>query len=369
MSYAYGNRLKLTIDGGSHDDEMRMTLRGFPKGMAVDMDALLTLQRRRAPGNAAFATARKESDIPHFLSGIVDGKTNGDVITAVIYNENQRSGDYEALKDTPRPSHADYAAVMKYGRGVDLRGGGHYSGRLTSLMTVAGGLCLQYLRMRDIRAFAHILTVGGVSDMPFRFDLVGDTEENALREREFPTLSAEAEAEMRRVIAEAKADGDTVGGVIECAVTGLKAGLGEHMFFSVEAALSSILFAIPAVKGVSFGAGFDVAAMRGSENNDPFRIRDGRIFIEQNNAGGILGGMTTGAPVIVKCAVKPTPSIAKAQKTVSLSTMTETEIRVGGRHDPCILPRAVPVVEAAAAIAILDLILSEETANGTEENA
>lgn len=369
MSYAYGNRLRLTVDGGSHDPEMKMTLRGFPAETAIDTDALLTLMHRRAPGNAAFATARKESDVPHFLSGITDGVTSGDVITAVIYNENQRSGDYEALKDTPRPSHADYAAVMKYGKGVDLRGGGHFSGRLTSLITVAGGLCLQYLRARGIRVFAHILSVGGVSDTPFPFDCVGESEESTLCGREFPTLSDTAEAEMRRVIAEAKADGDSVGGVIECAVTGLPAGLGEHMFFSVEAALSSILFAIPAVKGVSFGAGFDSARMRGSENNDPFRIRDGRVFIEQNNAGGILGGMTSGAPLITRCAVKPTPSIAKPQTTVSLSTMTETEIRVGGRHDPCILPRAVPVVEAAVAIAILDLILSEGSTNGTEENA
>ncbi len=369
MSYAYGNRLSLRIDGGSHDDEMTMTLCGFPKGMTIDTDGLMTLMRRRAPGNAAYATARKESDMPHFLSGVSDGVTDGKTITAVIYNENQRSGDYEALKDTPRPSHADYAAVMKYGKSVDLRGGGHFSGRLTSLIAVAGGLCLQYLAARGIRVFAHALSIANESDTPFCFDSVGDREADILKARDFPTLSEKAADAMCRAIAEAKKDGDSVGGIIECAVTGLPFGLGEHMFFSVESCLSSILFAIPAVKGVSFGAGFDAASMRGSEHNDPYRIKDGRIYIEKNNAGGILGGMTTGAPLVFRCVVKPTPSIAREQTTVSLSTMTETKIRVGGRHDPCILPRAVPVVEAAAAIAILDLILSKEHTDGTEEDA
>lgn len=361
MSYAYGRNFSLTIDGGSHDPEICMSLVGFPAGVKVDRAALSAFMARRAPGRQAYSTPRKESDIPLFLSGLTaDDTTDGTPISVVIRNENQHSGDYLALADTPRPSHADYAAVMKYGRSVDLRGGGHFSGRLTALLCVAGFLAMSFLKPRGVAVFAHAAAIGGVTDTPFSLSEVGEKERVQLTKTDFPTLSSTAALRMKETIEFARLDGDSVGGVIECAVTGLPAGLGEHMFFSAEAAVAGAVFAVPAVKGVEFGAGFTAAALRGSENNDPFYTDGNRVLIRNNRAGGILGGMTSGAPLVFRAAIKPTPSIAVEQDTVSLSRMENTKIRIGGRHDPCIVPRAVPVIEAAAALAVCDLFLSAE---------
>lgn len=356
MRKTFGQNISLDIYGGSHDEKIGMTLSGIPAGEMIDLDSLRAFLARRAPGRDRFSTARKEPDEPVFLSGLDDNLTTGELIEAVIYNTNQRSGDYSSLLDTPRPSHADFAARMKYGESVDLRGGGHFSGRLTAPMCIAGGICLQILKKRGIEIGAHIYSIGGVVDSPFDPVAVSPADFELIHSRAFSVLDESAGERMQAIIDSARLDGDSIGGIVECAITGLPVGLGEHMFGSCEAAISSIVFGIPAVKGIEFGAGFEVAKMRGSQNNDPFVTDGSRITTKTNNAGGILGGMTSGMPIIFRAAVKPTPSIAKEQDSVSLSRMENVKMTVGGRHDPCIIPRAVPVFEAAAALAIMDLL-------------
>ncbi len=359
MSSTYGENLKLSIFGQSHGAAIGMTLDGIPAGLAVDTEALQQFLNRRAPGQNDWSTPRKEEDRPEFLSGLVDGFTCGAPIAAIIQNSNTRSGDYANLKSVPRPGHADFTAQIKYGGFQDASGGGHFSGRLTAPLCIAGGLCKQWLEEMGIRIGAHINQIGTVYDNPFDsvhpdLDAVSDS---------FPTLDEASAEDMMDLIAAAKKDGDSIGGVIECAVTGLPAGIGESMFGGIESKIAAICYGIPAVKGVEFGAGFDVATIRGSESNDSFIVKDGRITTETNVCGGILGGISNGMPIIFRVAIKPTPSIAKPQKSVNLKTMEEVTLEIKGRHDPCIVPRAVPVVEAAAAIAIYDLILGNSRTN------
>ena len=353
MSSTYGENLKLSIFGQSHGAAIGMTLDGIPAGLPVDTDALQVFLNRRAPGQNNWSTPRKEADRPEFLSGILDGFTCGAPIAAAIYNKNTRSGDYANLKDCPRPGHADLTAQIKYGGFQDAAGGGHFSGRLTAPLCIAGGLCKQWLEGMGIHVFAHIAAVAGISDTPFDPLAPG---RNSIRP-EFPVIDSDAGAQMRAAISAARSDGDSVGGVVECAVTGLPAGLGEPMFGGVESRIAQIVYGVPAVKGVEFGAGFAAAGLRGSQNNDDYVISGGHIRTATNNAGGILGGITTGMPLIFRAALKPTPSISRPQQSVNLSTREAQELTVKGRHDPCIVPRAVPVIEAAAAIAIFDMIL------------
>ena len=355
MSSTYGERLKLSIFGQSHGPAIGMTLDGIPAGRPVDLNKLQSFLNRRAPGQNAHSTTRKEADEPEFLSGLVDGYTCGAPITAVIHNTNTRSGDYSNLRDCPRPGHADFTAQMKYGGYQDVAGGGHFSGRLTAPLCIAGGLCRQWLEAMGIRIGAHIVAIGGVADEPVYLDWV-NPDLDAISP-DFPVLNPEAGEKMREVIAAAKADGDSVGGLIECIVTGLPAGLGEPMFGGMESKIAQIVYGIPAVKGLNFGSGFTGSYLRGSQNNDPFVLVDGKVRTSTNNAGGILGGITNGMPLVFETAIKPTPSISTVQRSISLSQMRQTELIVKGRHDPCIVPRAVPVLEAAAAIAIYDAVL------------
>ena len=353
MSSTYGEHLKLSIFGQSHGAGIGMTLDGIPAGLPVNVEELQKFLNRRAPGQNDWSTPRKEEDRPEFLSGIVDGYTCGAPIAALIRNTNTRSGDYANLKDCPRPGHADYTAQIKYGGYQDAAGGGHFSGRLTAPLCIAGGLCKQWLEGMGIRIGAHIIQIGPESTSRFdalapQLDQVGQI---------FPTLLAEAAEAFLAVIAKARSGGDSVGGRIECAITGLPAGLGEPMFGGVESRIAQIVYGIPAVKNIGFGWGDAFAAVHGSESNDAFTVEDSQIKTLTNHCGGILGGITTGMPVIFDVTVKPTPSIAKGQQSVSLSRMEVTTLQVKGRHDPCIVPRAVPVVEAVAAIAIYDLIL------------
>ena len=353
MSSTYGENLKLSIFGQSHGAGIGMTLDGIPAGLPVDLELLQGFLNRRAPGQNDWPTPRKDEDRPEFLAGILDGFTYGAPIAAVIYNTNTRSRDYSNLKDIPRPGHADYTAQIKYGGFQDVAGGGHFSGRITAPLCIAGGLCKQWLEAKGIRIGAHIAAIAGIPDVSFdplkpELDAVNT---------DFPVISPEAGAKMREVIAAARADRDSVGGIIECAVTGLPAGLGDPMFGGMESRIAQIVYGIPAVKGMEFGLGFGVAQCRGSENNDAFSLENGKIVTKTNHSGGILGGITNGMPLLFRAAVKPTPSIAKPQQSVSLSRMELQSLEVKGRHDPCIVPRAVPVVEAAAAIAIYDMIL------------
>lgn len=353
MSSTYGKKLKLSIFGQSHGPAIGMTLDGIPAGLPIDFEKLNTFMARRAPGQGSFATPRKESDQPEFLSGLVDGFTCGAPISAIIYNTNTRSGDYSNLKDCPRPGHADFPAQIKYKGFQDVAGGGHFSGRLTAPLCIAGGLCKQWLEAKGIHIGAHINSIAGISDKPF--DWVSpnmDAVQNG-----FPVLDATAGTQMLAEIENAKSDGDSVGGTIECAITGLPAGLGEPMFGGMESKLAHILYGVPAVKGLEFGSGFAGSNLRGSQNNDPYTIVDSKIQTSTNNAGGILGGITTGMPLIFKVAIKPTPSISRQQQSISLGRMEQQELFVEGRHDPCIVPRAVPVIEAAAAIATFDMCL------------
>lgn len=355
MSSTYGENLKLSIFGQSHGKAIGMTLDGIPAGLPVDLEKLQLFLNRRAPGQHAYDTPRKEEDRPEFLSGLLNDTTCGAPIAAIIHNTNTRSGDYSNLMDHPRPGHADYTAQVKYGGYQDTAGGGHFSGRLTAPLCIAGGLCKQWLEAKGIFIRAHILSIGSISDIPQSIDPCNP--DLSLIGTDFPVVNHTAGLQMQKVIADAKACADSVGGIIRCFITGLPAGLGGPMFGGVEGKLAQIIYGIPAVKGLDFGSGFAGSAMFGSENNDEYAVKDGKFVTKTNHAGGILGGITTGMPVIFQAAIKPTPSIGKEQITVNLNNLCEETLQIKGRHDPCIVPRAVPVIEAAAAIAIYDLIL------------
>ena len=316
------------------------------------MEQLQTFLNRRAPGRNAYSTPRKEADMPEFLSGLKGNVTCGAPLTAIIRNTNTRSGDYAPFADVPRPGHADYTARVKYGGAQDGAGGGHFSGRLTAPLCIAGGICLQLLQARGVQVFARIASIAEVED-------AGELTAS-IAGKDFPTVDDRRGEEMKAAIARAGEEGDSVGGVVECVVTGMPAGVGEPMFDGVENRIAAIVFGIPAVKGVEFGDGFGAARLRGSQNNDAFRLEDGRVVTDTNHAGGSLGGITNGMPVRFRVAFKPTPSIARKQESVNLASMTAAALEVGGRHDPCIVPRAVPCVEAAAAIALYDALLEHE---------
>ena len=350
MSSVYTGNLTVAIFGQSHAPAIGVTIDGLPAGLPVDLDALQQFLRRRAPGQNAWSTPRKEADAPEILCGLSNGRTCGAPLTAIIRNTNTRSGDYDNLRDTPRPGHADYTAQMKFSGAQDVAGGGHFSGRLTAPLCIAGGICLQLLKTQGITIRARIVSVGAVTDDSPFLTPVG--------EKAFPAVSDAAAAAMQAEIAAARADGDSVGGVIECVVEGLPAGIGDPMFGGLENLISRAIFAIPAVKGIEFGAGFAAARMRGSENNDPFRVENGVVVTETNHCGGILGGISDGMPIVFRAAFKPTPSIARQQRSVSLGQMENKTLVIQGRHDPCIVPRAVPCVEAAAAIAVLDAVMA-----------
>lgn len=350
MSSSYGENLRVHIFGESHGPAVGVTVEGIPAGEAVDLAELQRFLDRRAPGRNAWSTPRKEADVPEFLSGLREGKTCGTPLTAILKSANTRSGDYDALRDVPRPGHADYTAWVKYGESRDSRGGGHFSGRLTAPLCVAGGICLQLLAREGITIISRVAAIGGVRD---EGELTASTAEKA-----FPTVSDSAGEAMRSAIAAARAEGDSLGGIVECAVLGLPAGLGDPMFDGMENRIAAAVFGVPAVKGIEFGAGFAAAGLRGSENNDAFSVENGRIITESNHCGGILGGITDGMPLTFRAAVKPTPSIARPQQSVDLNTGEIVPLTVTGRHDPCIVPRAVPCLEAAAAIAVYDALLA-----------
>ena len=344
-----GCALRLSVFGQSHSEAIGMTLDGIPAGIPLDLDQLQSFLNRRAPGQNDWSTPRKEEDRPEFLAGLKDGKTCGAPITAIIRNHNTRGKDYEQFRVLPRPGHADYTAHLKYSGFQDYYGGGHFSGRLTAPLCMAGGILKQMLAQKGIQCDARILRIGSIVD--------NSAFVNSVAEKDFPVVSDEISESMKSLIADARAEGDSVGGVIECVIRNLPGGLGEPMFDGVENRIAQLAFAVPAVKGIEFGSGFKAAETRGSENNDAFTVSEGRILTETNHSGGILGGITNGMPVVFRVAVKPTPSISRKQKSVNLKTMQEEILQITGRHDPCIVPRAVPAVEAVGAIAVSDLVL------------
>lgn len=355
MSNTLGNRYRVQVFGQSHSPMIGAVIEGLPAGVTPDMDFIAAFMARRAPGSGDLSTPRREADAARIVAGLNErGETCGAPLCALIENTNARSQDYESLRDVPRPGHADYTAWVKFAGHNDIRGGGQFSGRLTAPLCFAGALAMQLLRDRGIAIRARALSVAGIRDQ--EIDLARPPLD-AISEGPLPTLDPEAARRMAEAIAEARAAGDSVGGVVECFATGLPAGLGEPMFDGVENRIARALFGIPAVRGVEFGLGFEAAGLRGSEHNDAFRMADGRVATDTNRHGGALGGITSGMPLVVRAAFKPTPSIALAQRSVSLGRGEDAPLEVRGRHDPCIVPRAVPCVEAAVACVILDMVL------------
>lgn len=353
MSSFFGQQLRLALFGQSHGEAIGITMDGFPAGMTIDMERVAAEMQRRAPGRSSLTTPRKEADVPEILSGVMDGRTTGQPICAVIRNTNTRSADYGEGVDLLRPGHADYTGHVRYFGFEDWRGGGHFSGRLTAPIVFAGALCSQWLEQQGISIVSHIQQLGRVKDASLMDCENVDAAE--LKKMNLPVLRKGVDAEMEKEAMAALQAQDSVGGVIECRIDGLPAGLGAPFFDSVESVLSHLLFSVPAVKGVEFGVGFGFAALRGSQANDPFCMEDGKVVTATNHSGGVQGGITNGMPVIFRCAVRATPSIAKTQQTVSLRAGENAEINIHGRHDPCILPRAVPVIEAMAAIGVMEL--------------
>ncbi len=363
MASDFGKSIRYTVFGQSHGRAIGVTIDGLPVGEHIDMQRLRDFLARRAPGQSELTTARKEGDEPIFLSGTVDDVTSGSPLTAIIENSDTRSADYEALKLVPRPGHADYPAYIRYGGKADMRGSGHFSGRLTAPLCIAGGIAKQILARRGIHIGAHIASIGDVCDVPFDSVNTSRVQLEAVLTHELPVNDPYAVQKMRTAILDAKAANDSIGGTIECMAIGMKAGIGDPMFSGLESRISAAIFAIPAIKGIEFGAGFGVASMRGSENNDEYYFDDRAIKTRTNAHGGALGGITSGMPVVFKVAVKPTPSISMEQNSIDLTKMHDTVLTVKGRHDPCIVPRAVPVVEAVTAMVLLDMIVESEGYN------
>lgn len=358
MSSSFGTRIKLTIFGESHGPAIGCVLEGLPAGTAIDCEAVNAFLARRAPGSTMLGTPRKESDRPEFLSGILDGVLTGAPLCAIIRNTNCRSGDYSNLRVTPRPGHADYTAAVKFNGANDFRGGGNFSGRLTAPLCIAGAIALQILASRGITVGAHVAEIAGIADRPLDPVNVNAATLQALDAKSLPVLDDEAGERMAAAVLQARAEQDSVGGVVEVAAVGIPAGFGDPIYDGIENTMARAFFGIPAVKGVEFGDGFGCARLRGSVNNDPFIPgENGAIRTATNHCGGILGGITNGMPVIARVAFKPTPSIAREQQSVNLDTGESCPLTVQGRHDPCIVPRAVPAVIAAAAIAILDAVM------------
>lgn len=370
MGAVWGNKLKLSIFGESHGKGIGIVIDGLPAGIDLDLEYINREMKRRAPGGSKLATPRKEKDLYDILSGYFQGKTTGAPLCAVIFNENTKSKDYDKLKTCMRPSHADYTGFIKYDGFNDYRGGGHFSGRITAPLVFAGAIAMQILeRYMNIHIGSHIKSIYNVEEnekslLNINEEFLGRSSGEELlkdlRNMSFPVLDNLKEEIMKEEVLKAKAEGDSVGGVVETAIINALPALGDPFFDSVESRLSHMLFSIPAIKGVEFGAGFGISKLRGSEANDSYEIRENKVVTKTNNNGGILGGLSNGMPIVFKVAIKPTPSISKKQSTVDISTKENTELIIEGRHDPCIVTRAIPVIESAAAINIFDLILERQ---------
>lgn len=357
MSSQLGSRIKVQIFGQSHSKAIGAVIDGLPSGIKPDMEKICRFMQRRAPGGSEITTKRHEKDEVQIVSGIVDGYTVGAPICAVINNTDIRSSDYAQLRDIPRPGHSDYSAFIKHGQFHDIRGGGHFSGRLTAPLCFAGALCMQLLEKKGITVGAHIFSVADVNDAAFDAANVTASDLKALMDKELSVINDEAGFRIKQRITAAKNEGDSVGGIIECAAVNVPAGIGEPMFDGIENRLAAAIFGIPAIKGIEFGAGFGAAKLKGSQNNDEFFYTDKTVKTRTNNHGGVLGGISTGMPIVFRVAVKPTPSIAMEQNSVSLSSHVNTVLSVKGRHDPCIVPRAVSCIEAVTAIVLADFLI------------
>lgn len=350
--------MKISIFGESHGNGIGVVIDGFPAGLECDMELIEREMARRAPGQSSLTTGRKEADQPIILSGMLNDRTTGAPICIMIQNTDTRSKDYESLRTVPRPSHSDYTGQLRYGGQNDIRGGGHFSGRLTAPLVFAGALCKDFLKKNhNIEIGSHIYRVGDVSDLTFDLSLVSRELLAELQQKTIPVLHQETEEKIMETVDLARKDLDSVGGIVECAVVGAEAGIGSPIFQNVESRIASMLYSVPAVKGVEFGLGFAISEKRGSEVNDCYIKNGDKIQTKTNNNGGISGGITTGMPIVVRAAIKPTPSISKDQITLNIETGEEERLQIHGRHDPCIALRAPVVIESAVAIAMMDLYL------------
>ena len=357
MSSCWGNKVKISIFGESHGKGIGVVVDNLPSGEKIDWEQVLMYMGRRAPGKDKTATPRLEKDFPNILSGMLDYTTTGTPLCAVIENTNTRSGDYGNLLTSPRPGHGDYPGFIRYNGFNDIRGGGHFSGRLTAPIVFAGSICRQILEKRGVKIASHIYSIGNVKDEAFNPVCVDNELIEKLNHLAFPVIDSTVEDKMREYVEQARLNQDSTGGIIECVATGMPAGVGSPMFGGVENLISSIIFGIPAIKGIEFGAGFDITKMYGSQANDQYAYDDmGNVITLTNNNGGITGGITNGMPILFRTAIKPTPSISQPQNTVDLVKKENTQLVIHGRHDPCIVPRATVVVESALAIALMNLL-------------
>ena len=357
MSSTFGKNIKISIFGQSHSEAIGVNIDGLPVGEKIDMQKLLKFTARRIPGKSEFSTTRKEDDLPKFICGLVNETTCGAPLTAIIENQNAKPKDYDKISDLPRPSHADYTAHIKYKGFNDIRGGGHFSGRLTAPLCLAGGIIMQFLEDYNIQIFSHIKQIYNIKDDSYNTINPDINLYKNITENEFPVINQNSAKLMKSEILKAKSLGNSLGGIIECMIIGLPVGVGEPMFDGLENKISQAIFAVPAVKGIEFGNGFDSVLLTGKENNDEFFIENNIVKTKTNNSGGINGGISNSMPIVFRVAIKPTPSIGTTQNTISLSKNKNTELIIEGRHDPCIVPRALPCIESAAAIAIYDLLL------------
>lgn len=356
MSGIWGRNLKVSIFGESHGTGIGITIDGLPSGFEIDLDKVNFEMGRRAPGKSPLSTARKEGDNVEILSGFFEGKTTGTPLCGIIRNKDNRSRDYGKLRDLMRPGHADYTGNVRYNGFNDYRGGGHFSGRITAPIVFAGAICKQILEKEGIKITSHVKSIGKVEDINFNPLEIEEEIMNNLLNMELPVLDKSVEEKMREEIINAKSEGDSVGGVIECAITGIKAGVGSPFFYSIESVIAHLLFSVPAVKGVEFGEGFNITKLRGSEANDSMYYDGDQVKTRTNNNGGVIGGISNGMPIIFRAGIKPTASIIKKQETINIKTKENEELVIEGRHDPCIVQRAIPVIECIAAIGILDLM-------------
>ncbi len=360
MSSEFGKLLRISIFGQSHGTAVGVVMDGLPAGEQIDWQQVQNFLRRRSPGQTELTSARSESDLPEILSGLLDQTTCGAPLCAIFRNQDVKSADYEQFRRYPRPSQADYPAFLRYHNFQDLRGGGHFSGRLTAPLCFAGAVALQILQRHGITIGGHIAAIGNAADQPLSPVLVTAEQLAQLQRQQMPFCDIAAGSAMLQQVRQAAAEGDSVGGVIEAAAVGLPGGWGNPIFDGIESRLAAALFAIPAVRGVEFGSGFSAARMRGSEHNDPWCMQEGKVVTAGNHHGGVLGGITTGMPLLVRVAFKPTASIAQPQQTVDLQTGTNTVLTISGRHDPCIALRATPCVESVLAAVLLDYLLADQ---------
>lgn len=354
---SWGDKIKLTVFGASHAKELGVEIEGLPQGFELDLDKISAQLKRRAPGRSHVATPRKEPDLPEILSGVNGNTTTGEKLKMVIKNTNQHSKDYSSLKVCPRPGHADYTAFLKYKGELDMSGGGPFSGRMMAPVVFAGEICRQILNKNyGIDIISHVSEIGGIKDKSFFDTDITDELYTKLKGESFPTIDEKQKSKMISSIEDAMSKKDSVGGIVECAVLNMLEGIGGPIFDGVESVISSAMFSIPACKGVEFGLGFESCRLRGSQNNDEFVYSGDKVVTKTNNCGGILGGITNGMPIVFRVGFKPTPSISRVQNTVNLQTKENTTIEITGRHDPCIVTRCAPIVEAMAAIAIINMI-------------